>query len=162
MLRASYWPPGTIGSGSGSATGSTSYLRLKALPALMVLADAVEYAKQRIDFGRPIGACQAIKHQLAEIAGQAECATAAVHYAARALTENDARAPLAADMAQAYASEAYRAATYRYIQVFGALGFSWEMKNHLCYKRARSNAVLLGLPAQQREEVIRLLEADAA
>jgi alkylation response protein AidB-like acyl-CoA dehydrogenase len=127
-----------------------------------VLTDAVDYAKQRVAFGRPIGAFQAIKHQLAEIAGQAECATAAVHYAAWALTENNDRAPLAAAMAQSYAGEAYRAATYRNIQVFGAIGFTWEMKNHLFYKRARSNAVLLGLPAQQREEVIRILEAAAA
>jgi alkylation response protein AidB-like acyl-CoA dehydrogenase len=127
-----------------------------------VLTDAVDYAKRRVAFGRPIGAFQAIKHQLAEIAGQAECATAAVHYAAWALTENDARAPLAAAMAQSYAGEAYRGATYRNIQIFGAIGFTWEMKNHLFYKRARSNAVLLGLPAQQREEVIRILEAEAA
>jgi alkylation response protein AidB-like acyl-CoA dehydrogenase len=127
-----------------------------------VLMDAVDYAKERVAFGRPIGSFQAIKHQLAEIAGQAECATAAVHYAAWALTENDAQAPLAAAMAQSYASEAYRAATYRNIQVFGAIGFTWEMKNHLFYKRARANAALLGVPAQQREEVIRILEARAA
>jgi alkylation response protein AidB-like acyl-CoA dehydrogenase len=126
------------------------------------LADAVDYAKQRVAFGRPIGSFQAIKHQLAELAGRAECATASVHYAAWALSENDARAPLSAAMAQSYASEAYRAATYRNIQVFGAIGFTWEMKNHLFYKRARSNAALLGLPAQQREEVIRMLEAEAA
>jgi alkylation response protein AidB-like acyl-CoA dehydrogenase len=126
------------------------------------LADAVEYAKQRVAFGRPIGSFQAIKHQLAELAGQAECATAAVHYAAWALSENDARAPLAAAMAQSYASEAYRAATYRNIQIFGAIGFTWEMKNHLFYKRARSNAALLGLPAEQREAVIGMLEAEAA
>jgi alkylation response protein AidB-like acyl-CoA dehydrogenase len=127
-----------------------------------VLMDAVGYAKERIAFGRPIGSFQAIKHQLAEIVGQAECATAAVHYAAWALTENDARAPLAAAMAQSYASEAYRAATYRNIQVFGAIGFTWEMKNHLFYKRARANAALLGPPSQQREEVICILEAQAA
>jgi alkylation response protein AidB-like acyl-CoA dehydrogenase len=65
-------------------------------------------------------------------------------------------------MAQSYASEAYRAATYRNIQVFGAIGFTWEMRNHLYFKRARSNAVLLGQPAQQREEVVRILEAEAA
>jgi alkylation response protein AidB-like acyl-CoA dehydrogenase len=127
-----------------------------------VLTEAVEYAKQRVAFGRPIGSFQAIKHHLAEVAGQAECATAAVHYAAWTLSENDARAPLAAAMAQSYASEAYRTATFRNIQVFGAIGFTWEMKNHLFYKRARSNAVLLGLPTQQREEVIRFLEAEAA
>lgn len=126
------------------------------------LDDAVAYAKERIAFGRQLGAFQAIKHQLAEIAGQAECATAAVHYAAWTLTEEDPRATLAAAMAQSYASEAYRDATYRNIQVFGAIGFTWEMKNHLYYKRARCNAALLGAPAQQREEVIRFLERQAA
>jgi alkylation response protein AidB-like acyl-CoA dehydrogenase len=126
------------------------------------LADAVEYAKQRVAFGRPIGAFQAIKHQLAEIAGQAECASAAVQYAAWALSANDPKSPLAAAMAQSYASEAYRDATHRNIQVFGAIGFTWEMKNHLYYKRARCNSELLGSPATQREAVIRMLEREAA
>lgn len=127
-----------------------------------VLADAVEYAKQRVAFGRPIGAFQAIKHQLAEIAGQSECANVGVQYAAWALTADDPRASLAAAGAQSYASEAYRAATHRNIQIFGAIGFTWEMKNHLFYKRARCNAELLGAPARQREEVIQFLEREVA
>jgi alkylation response protein AidB-like acyl-CoA dehydrogenase len=127
-----------------------------------VLEQAVDYAKQRVAFGRPIGAFQAIKHQLAEIAGQGECAKVAVQYAAWALSEGDPRASLAAAMAQSYNSEAYRDATHRNIQVFGAIGFTWEMKNHLFYKRARCNAELLGPPTAQREEVIRILEREAA
>jgi alkylation response protein AidB-like acyl-CoA dehydrogenase len=126
------------------------------------LDQAVEYAKQRVAFGRPIGAFQAIKHQLAEIAGQAECANVAVQYAAWALSKGDPRASLAAAMAQSYSSEAYREATHRNIQVFGAIGFTWEMKNHLYYKRARCNAELLGAPATQREQVIQFLEREAA
>jgi alkylation response protein AidB-like acyl-CoA dehydrogenase len=130
--------------------------------AAAVLADAVAYAKDRVAFGRPIGAFQAIKHQLAEIAGQVECANVGVQYAAWALSEGDPRASLAAAMAQSYASEAYRDATHRNIQVFGAIGFTWEMKNHLFYKRARCNAELLGSPARLREEVMRFLEREAA
>ena len=126
------------------------------------LADAIGYAKERIAFGRPIGGFQAIKHQLAEIAGQSECANVGVQYAAWALSAGDDKAPLAAAMAQSYASEAYRAATHRNIQIFGAIGFTWEMKNHLFYKRARCNAELLGAPARQREEVVRILERKAA
>jgi alkylation response protein AidB-like acyl-CoA dehydrogenase len=125
-----------------------------------VLADAIAYAKERVAFGRPIGSFQAIKHQLAEVAGLSECSTASVHYAAWALTENDRRVDLACAMAQSFTSEAYRDATYRNIQVFGAIGFTWEMPNHLYYKRARSNAELLGAPRQQREEIVRLLEGD--
>ena len=130
--------------------------------AKAVLADAVAYAKDRVAFGRPIGAFQAIKHQLAEIAGQVECAVVGVQYAAWALSEGDPRASLAAAMAQSYASEAYRDATHRNIQVFGAIGFTWEMKNHLFYKRARCNAELLGSPARLREEVMQFLEREAA
>jgi alkylation response protein AidB-like acyl-CoA dehydrogenase len=61
-------------------------------------------------------------------------------------------------MAQSYASEAYRDATHRNIQIFGAIGFTWQMPNHLYYKRARANAELLGAARWQRERVIRLLE----
>ena len=130
--------------------------------AQAALDQAVEYAKQRLAFGRPIGAFQAIKHQLAEIAGQGECAKVAVQYAAWALSEGDPRASLAVAMAQSSNSDAYRDATHRNIQVFGAIGFTWEMKNHLFYKRARCNAELLGAPATQREQVIRFLEREAA
>jgi alkylation response protein AidB-like acyl-CoA dehydrogenase len=126
------------------------------------LADAIAYAKERVAFGRPIGSFQAIKHQLAEVAGISECSTAGVHYAAWALTENDERVDLACAMAQSYASEAYRDATYRNIQIFGAIGFTWEMPNHLYYKRARTNAELLGASRHQREEIIRLLEGNSA
>ncbi len=126
------------------------------------LADSVEYANERVAFGRPIGAFQAIKHQLAEIAAQSECAIAGVQYAAWALSNNDEKASLAAAMAQAYASEVYKTATHRNIQVYGAIGFTWEMKNHLFYKRARANSELLGSARQQREEVINWLEVNEA
>lgn len=128
----------------------------------VVLADAVDYAKQRVAFGKPIGAFQAIKHQLAEIVGQRELANAAVQYAAWALSVGAPGAPKAVAMAQSYASDAYKAATHRNIQVFGAIGFTWEMKNHLYYKRARANSELLGSPRDQREQVVRILEREAA
>ena len=128
--------------------------------AEQVLEDAVAYAKERIAFGRPIGSYQAIKHPLAEIAGGNECATAGVQYAAWALTENAHDARKAAAIAQSFASEQYCIATYRNIQVFGAIGFTWQMRNHLFYKRARANAELLGAPREQREQLIRLLEKE--
>ena len=130
--------------------------------ARFALDDAVAYAKERVAFGRPIGAFQAIKHQLAELAGQAECAAVAAQYAAWTVGADDPRAPLACAMAQSWASEAAKDATHRNVQVFGAIGFSWEMKNHLYYKRARANFELLGAPHLQREEVVRILEREAA
>jgi alkylation response protein AidB-like acyl-CoA dehydrogenase len=123
-----------------------------------VLDDTVAYAKERVAFGRPIGAYQAIKHPLADMLAQSESASTAVLYAAWALSESHADATLAAAMAQSYASDAYREATHRSIQIFGAIGFTWEMKNHLYYKRARCNAELLGAPWMQRERVVRILE----
>jgi len=128
--------------------------------AEQVLEDAVAYAKERIAFGRPIGSYQAIKHPLAEIAGGNECATAGVQYAAWALTENAPDARKAAAIAQSFASEQYCVATFRNIQVFGAIGFTWQMRNHLFYKRARANAELLGAPRDQREQLIRILEKE--
>ncbi len=119
-----------------------------------VLDDAVEYAKERQAFGRPIGYYQAIKHPLAEVLGQLECARAASTFAAWALDADDPRALEGASIAKAYADEAYLAATYRNIQVFGAIGFTWEMKNHLYFKRARANAALFGTPSQHRLNVI--------
>lgn len=126
-----------------------------------VLADAVDYAKQRVAFGKPIGAFQAIKHQLAEIVGQGELANAAVQYAAWALSAGAPDASKAVAMAQSYTSDAYKAATHRNIQIFGAIGFTWEMKNHLYYKRARANSELLGSARDQREQVVRMLEREA-
>lgn len=126
--------------------------------AEQALDDAVAYAKERVAFGRPIGAYQSIKHDLAEVAGGNECATAGVQYAAWALGENTPDASKAAAIAQSYASEQYCISTFRNIQVFGAIGFTWEMKNHLYYKRARTNAELLGTPRDQREQIVQILE----
>jgi len=127
-----------------------------------VLDVTAAYARERIAFGRPIGAYQAIKHALADMLGQAEAAAAAVLYAAWALAEEDARAPLAAAMAKAYSSDAYVAAAHRSIQIFGAIGFTWEMPNHLYLKRARANAEMFGAAREHRSRVIDLARAELA
>ncbi|WP_293902368.1 acyl-CoA dehydrogenase [Phenylobacterium sp.] len=127
-----------------------------------VLEMSTEYAKQRMAFGRPIGANQAIKHGLAETFGLVECSNAAVLYAAWMLSEAQPSASLAATMAKAYTSDAYRKATHQNIQVFGAIGFTWEMTNHLYFKRARANAEMLGGTAELRSHVIDLLMREAA
>jgi len=124
-----------------------------------VLDATVAYAKERVAFGRPIGAYQSIKHALADTFGARECANAAALYAAWALSEEASNATLAAAMAQSYTSDAYVAATHQSIQIFGALGFSWEMENHLYFKRARANAAILGAPSSHRARVIDLLTA---
>ena len=127
-----------------------------------VLESTVAYAKERVAFGRPIGAYQAIKHALADTFGTSECANVATLYAAWALSQQVPDASIAAAMAQAYTSDAYIAATQQSIQIFGALGFSWEMKNHLYFKRARANATLLGQASGHRARVIDMVARAAA
>jgi alkylation response protein AidB-like acyl-CoA dehydrogenase len=127
-----------------------------------VLDVTADYARQRVAFGRPIGAYQAIKHALADMVGQAECARTATLYAAWALSQEDARAPLAAAMAKAYTGDAYVDAAHRSIQIFGAIGFTWEMPNHLYLKRARANAELFGAARDHRSRVIDLARAELA
>lgn len=124
-----------------------------------VLDDTTAYVKERVAFGRAIGAYQSIKHGLADMLAQTECTQTAVLYAAWALSQDERTATLASATAQAYASEAYRDATHRSIQMFGAIGFTWEMKNHLYFKRARANAAWLGSAAEQRELIARTLES---
>lgn len=127
-----------------------------------VLETTTDYAKERVAFGKPIGGYQSIKHSLAEMLGKAECSNTAVLYAAWALSHEHERASLAAAMAKAFACEAAVAAAHRSIQIFGAIGFTWEMPNHLYYKRARANAELFGSPRSQRARVIGMVEKKAA
>ncbi len=127
-----------------------------------VMEMTCDYAKERVAFGKPIGTYQAIKHSLADMLGQAECSNVATLYAAWALSESDPRASIAAAMAKAYTSEAYVSAAHRSIQIFGAIGFTWEMINHLYYKRARANAELFGNARSHRERVIGMATARAA
>jgi alkylation response protein AidB-like acyl-CoA dehydrogenase len=127
-----------------------------------VLDVTADYARQRMAFGRPIGAYQAIKHSLADMLGQVECARTATLYAAWTLAQDDERAPLAAAMAKAYSGDAYIEASHRSIQIFGAIGFTWEMENHLYFKRARGNAELFGAAPGHRSRVIDLALGKAA
>jgi len=127
-----------------------------------VVTMTTDYAKERVAFGRPIGAYQAIKHQLADMFSAGECANVSVLHAAWALSEESPLAAKSAAMSKSYACEAYVDATQRSIQIFGAIGFTWEMKNHLYFKRARANAEMLGAPVAQRARVMAMLEREAA
>jgi alkylation response protein AidB-like acyl-CoA dehydrogenase len=127
-----------------------------------VIATTTDYAKERVAFGKPIGAYQSIKHQLAEMFSAGECANVAVLHAAWALSEDSPLASKSVAMAKSYACDAYVAATHQSIQIFGAIGFTWEMKNHLFFKRARANAEMLGAPPVHRSRVIAMLEREAA
>jgi alkylation response protein AidB-like acyl-CoA dehydrogenase len=118
---------------------------------------SVAYAKQRVQFGRPIGSFQALKHTLADVMVAVEAARSAVYYAGCVAAQGGAALPAAASMAKATASEAFSLAAGSAIQVHGGVGFTWEYDVHLYFKRARSSANLLGDASWHRERVARAI-----
>ena len=114
---------------------------------------AVDYAKQREQFGRPIGSFQAIKHKCANMMVKVESARSAAYYAACAAVEESEELPVVASIAQAAASDAYFECAGDALQIFGGVGFTWEYDIQLYFKRARSNALFLGDGAHHRERV---------
>jgi alkylation response protein AidB-like acyl-CoA dehydrogenase len=123
---------------------------------------AVAHAKERVQFGRPIGSFQAVKHTCADMMVRVEAARSAVYYAACAAAEAAAELPLAASLAKATASEAFFRCAADALQVHGGVGFTWEVDVHLYLKRARAGLWLLGEPAWHRERVARHLLGPAS
>jgi alkylation response protein AidB-like acyl-CoA dehydrogenase len=119
--------------------------------AQKVLDMAVEYAKVRIQFGRPIGSFQAIKHMCADMLLEVESAKSAAYYAGGAAAEDNDELPVVASLAKAYCSEAYFHAAAQNIQIHGGIGFTWEHPAHLYFKRAKSSELLFGDPTYHRE-----------
>jgi alkylation response protein AidB-like acyl-CoA dehydrogenase len=117
----------------------------------------VTYAKTRQQFGRPIGAFQAVQHQCVDMLILLEGSRSALYYAAWALSNNDPAASTAISVAKAYASEAYREAGNRAIQVHGGMGFTWENDAHLYYRRAKASESMFGDAAYHRERIAQWL-----
>ncbi|MGI9607635.1 MAG: acyl-CoA dehydrogenase family protein [Acidimicrobiales bacterium] len=119
--------------------------------AQMVLDMSVEYAKVRVQFGRPIGSFQAIKHKCADMLLEVESAKSAAYYAAWCAAEDNDELPAMASLAKSYCSEAYFHAASENIQIHGGIGFTWEHPAHLYFKRAKSSELLFGDPTYHRE-----------
>jgi alkylation response protein AidB-like acyl-CoA dehydrogenase len=119
--------------------------------AQKVLDMAVEYAKVRVQFGRPIGSFQAIKHKCADMLLEVESAKSAAYYGMWCASEMNDELPSVASLAKAYCSEAYFHATAENIQIHGGIGFTWEHPAHLYFKRAKSSELLFGDPTYHRE-----------
>jgi alkylation response protein AidB-like acyl-CoA dehydrogenase len=147
---------GTAGAAAG-VVEKTLQLAAVALAAEQVggaqrcLDMSVDYAKLRVQFGRPIGSFQAIKHKCADMLLEVESAKSAAYYAAWAAAEGSNELPLVASLAKAYCSEAYFHVAAENIQVHGGIGFTWEHDAHLYYRRAKSSEVMLGSPTHHRE-----------
>ena len=119
--------------------------------AAYVLEESVQYAKDRVQFGRPIGSVQAIKHKCADMLLETESAKSAAYYAAWAAAEDNDELPVVASLAKAYCSDAYFHSAAENIQIHGGIGFTWEHDAHLYFKRAKSSEILLGDATYHRE-----------
>ncbi|MCB0990075.1 MAG: acyl-CoA/acyl-ACP dehydrogenase, partial [Acidimicrobiales bacterium] len=119
--------------------------------AQFVMEMAVQYAKDRVQFGRPIGSFQAIKHKCADMLLEVESAKSAAYYAGWCAAEMNDELPSVASLAKAYCSEAYFHCAAENIQIHGGIGFTWEHPAHLYFKRAKSSELMFGDPAYHRE-----------
>ncbi len=126
--------------------------------AQRVLDMCTDYAKIRVAFGKPIGTYQAVKHKCADMLVAVENAKSITYYAAWAVDEDVPEARLAASMAKAYVSDAYRKAAGDGIQIHGGIGFTWEHDLHLYFKRAKGSEVLFGDATLHRERVATLID----
>jgi alkylation response protein AidB-like acyl-CoA dehydrogenase len=118
---------------------------------------SVEYAKSRLQFGRQIGSFQAIKHKLADMLVDLEHARSTAYHAVWALAYGTDDPALAASIAQATCSAAFSRIAADCIQVLGGIGFTWEHQAHLYFKRAATDAALLGSAEQHRSRVADLV-----
>ncbi|MFT4288253.1 acyl-CoA dehydrogenase family protein [Nocardioides sp.] len=117
----------------------------------------VEYATTRIQFARPIGSFQAIKHRLADLYLQVIQAGAVARYAADTVARADEDAPVASALAQAYCSDVAVKAAEEALQLHGGIGMTWEHPLHLYLKRAKADQLALGTASRHREDLAELV-----
>lgn len=118
---------------------------------------AVDYARGRVQFGRPIASFQAIRHKAVDMLHRLELARVGTYYAAWA---SDAEAPVraeAAAMAKAFVPEAANFIAGECIQIHGGLGFTWDADPHVHYRKAKQNDLLLGYHGIHQQRVADLL-----
>jgi alkylation response protein AidB-like acyl-CoA dehydrogenase len=118
---------------------------------------SVQYARERTQFGKPIGSFQAIKHKCVDMMVAVENARSLAYYAAWAIAARDRESPVAVAMAKAYASEMGKTVTGDAIQIHGGIGFTWEHDIHLYYRRALANEGAFGAAPLHREAVAKRL-----
>lgn len=118
---------------------------------------SVEYAKTRVQFGKPIGSFQAVKHKCVDMMVAVENARSLTYYACWTVDERNAEAATATPMAKAYASDMGKYVTSEAIQVHGGIGFTWEHDMHLFHRRALAGEANFGNAPVHRESVARAM-----
>jgi alkylation response protein AidB-like acyl-CoA dehydrogenase len=117
----------------------------------------LDYAKQREQFGVPIGSFQAVKHKLADLLVALEKARASCYFAALTIAEDDERRAIASSAAKVAAADCERMMSKEGIQLHGGIGYTWEHDMHLYVRRAKTCSHLVGSPGEHRERIARLL-----
>lgn len=125
--------------------------------ARRILEMTVDYAKERVQFDRPIGSFQAVQHKLADVALEVERATAAVYYAAMAHDAADPDRHRATHVAKAAAARAATTAAKDGVQTHGGIGYTWEHDLHLYLRRAYASEALMGPSAWHHDRLAELL-----
>lgn len=118
---------------------------------------AVEYAKSRVQFDRPIATFQVIKHKTADMLHQLELSRVGTHYAAWASDVDDPQREAAAAMCKGFVGEAANFVTAEDIQIHGGMGFTWDVDAHLYYRRAKQDDLLLGYQGHHRQRLADLI-----
>lgn len=165
-VKLSSAPATPLGDGSADVAGALQVMQDRAVATLAMeqvggaqacLDMSVAYAKDRHQFGRPIGSFQAIKHMCADLLVAVESARSAAYHLASAVEDDPDEVAVAAPLAKSYCSEAYFRAAADTIQIHGGIGFTWEHDAHLYLKRAKSSQLLFGdAPAHRRRLAGRL------
>ena len=155
-------PLGGRGTGWAAAERALNLARValageQAGGARRALDRTVAYSQARIQFGRPIGSFQAIKHMAADLLLEAESAISAARHAARELAGGSAGAQQAIDLAAFACADAFSLVTAASVQMHGGIAFTWEHPAHLYLRRARADAQLLGTPSFYRERYVQQL-----
>ena len=125
--------------------------------ARKMLEITIEYAKQRVQFGRAIGSFQAIKHMAADLLLESESATSAARHAAQALADGANDADSAVTLAAFACADAFNTVTATSVQMHGGIAFTWEHPAHLYLRRARADAQLFGTSGFYRERYVQQL-----
>ncbi len=120
---------------------------------------AVEYAKDRVQFGRPIGSFQAVKHRCADMLVDVEGMRSTVYWAAWCNTASDPEASIAASTAKVWCSDASKRVMASALQVHGGIGFTWEHDLHFFLKRAQLDQLAFGDASFHRARLTRMLRA---
>jgi alkylation response protein AidB-like acyl-CoA dehydrogenase len=150
--------PATATSVRRAVEVAATALAVETVGAAQAIFDiTLAYAKQREQFGAPIGSFQAIKHKFADMLVALERARATSYFAALTIAEDDGRRALATSTAKAAAGDCATLLAKEGIQIHGGIGYTWEHDMHLYVRRVKSSSLLFGNAAQHRARVADLI-----